>query len=114
MIYRRGFMELKQYLYTLKLVPKLIDENNWTDRENKIVEDHFEKLNELLKEDKLILAGKTSNMDENTFGIVIIQVETDEEANTIMVNDPAVKEGVMMAELFPYRVALFNKNFNVC
>jgi uncharacterized protein YciI len=45
-------------------------------------------------------------MDEKTFGIVIIEVESEEEALNIMNNDPAVSEGVMTAELFPYRVAL--------
>jgi uncharacterized protein YciI len=48
-------------------------------------------------------------MDEKTFGIVIIDVSSEEEAKNIMENDPAVKEGVMTAELFPYRVALIKK-----
>ena len=55
---------------------------------------------------KLILAGRTLNMDEKTFGIVILEVTSKEEAETIMKNDPAVSEGIMTAELFPYRVAL--------
>ena len=97
----------KQFIYVLKLKPGLL--NNFTDREEKIVDRHFNKLQELLKEGKLILAGRTSNMDEKTFGIVIIDVPSEEEAKNIMENDPAVKEGVMTAELFPYRVALIKK-----
>ena len=67
---------------------------------------HFNVLEKLHKDGKLILAGRTLNMDEKTFGIVILEVESEQEAQTIMKNDPAVSEGIMTAELFPYRVAL--------
>lgn len=97
----------KQFIYVLKLKHELL--NNFTDREEEIVDRHFNKLQELLKEGKLVLAGRTLNMDEKTFGIVIIDVSSEEEAKNIMENDPAVKEGVMTAELFPYRVALIKK-----
>jgi uncharacterized protein YciI len=83
--------------------------SNWTEKEEKIVERHFAKLQELLKEGKLILAGKTSGLDEKTFGIVILEVETEDEALNIMRNDPSVAEGIMEAELFPYDVALIRK-----
>lgn len=45
-------------------------------------------------------------MDEKTFGIVILEVESEDEAQTIMKNDPTVAERIMTAELFPYKVAL--------
>lgn len=99
-------MEKLQFLYQLKLIPSLLDETNWTEKENKIVQHHFEELQDLQKAGKLILAGRTLNMDENGFGIVILEVESEEEAQAFMENDPAVKEGIMEATLFPYRVAL--------
>ena len=99
-------MEKLQFLYQLKLIPSLLDESNWTEKENKIVQHHFEELQDLQKAGKLILAGRTLNMDDNGFGIVILEVESEEEAQTLMENDPAVKEGIMEATLFPYRVAL--------
>lgn len=95
-----------QFLYQLKLIPSLLEESNWTDNENKIVQHHFEELQQLQKTGKLILAGRTLNMDSSGFGIVILEVESEEEAITLMENDPAVKEGIMEAKLFPYRVAL--------
>lgn len=101
--------EKKQFIYVLKLIPYLLDENNWTEREEKIVNKHFVELQELLKEGKLVLAGRTLNMDEKTFGIVILEVDSEEEARTIMKNDPAVAEEIMTAELFPYRVALIKR-----
>lgn len=60
----------------------------------------------MLEEGKLILAGKTGGMDEKTFGIVIFEADSDEGAKLIMKSDPAVAEGIMKAELFPYNVAL--------
>lgn len=96
----------RQFIYILKLIPPLLEEANWADGENEIVGRHFANLQRLLEEGKLILAGKTAGLDEKTFGIVILEVASEEEAVTLMRNDPAVAEGIMTAELFPYRVAL--------
>ena len=93
-------------IYVLKLIPALLDEKNWTAREEAIVDRHFAKLQGLLEEGKLILAGKTDGLDERTFGIVIFEADSEEEARQVMKDDPAVAEGIMRAELFPYRVAL--------
>lgn len=99
--------EKKQFIYVLKLIPSLYQPENWTEKEEDIVSRHFAKLQDLLRYGKLILAGKTSGRDdEKTFGIVILEVESKEEALAIMNDDPAVAAGVMTAELFPYHVAL--------
>ena len=102
-------MEKLQFLYQLKLIPSLLDEENWTDRENDIIHHHFEVLQNLQNEGKLILAGRTLIMDPTGFGIVIVEVDSEEEAKELMESDPAVKEGIMEATLFPYRVALLRK-----
>lgn len=98
--------EKKQFIYVLRLLPHLINENNWTETENEAVDKHFNMLENLLEEGKLILAGRTLDSGEKRFGIVILEVESEEEAQYIMKNDPAVTETVMTAELFPYKVAL--------
>jgi uncharacterized protein YciI len=97
---------LKQFIYILKPIPRLIIEANWTDSDNAIVGRHFTHLQALLAEGTLILAGKTEGLDEKTFGIVIFESEDLESAQKLMRLDPAVHEGVMTAELFPYTVAL--------
>jgi uncharacterized protein len=102
-----------QFLYKLKLVPQLLDEKNWTEKENQIVSEHFISLQHLLNENKLILAGKTAGMDTSTFGIVIFQAESEPVAREVMENDPAVKKGIMTAELYPYSVALYNPHFSI-
>ena len=102
-------MEKKQFIYVLKLIPSLLEEANWTEREEDIVNRHFTRLQVLLKEGKLILAGRTLNMDEKTFGIVVFEADSEIDAENIKNSDPAVAEGVMTAKLFPYRVALIRE-----
>ena len=77
-----------------------------TEEETKAVSAHFEYLKGHQKQGILILAGRTLNIDESSFGIVIFNAESEEQARMIMESDPAVVEGVMQAELYPYRVAL--------
>lgn len=100
---------MNQYIYVLKLISRLTNELNWTKEDNKMVEDHLAYLKMLLNEGVIILAGRTLNEDDQMFGIVIFEAETQADAQAIMVNDPAVKSGIMIAELHPYRVALIRK-----
>lgn len=102
----KNSMEKLQFLYKLKLIPSLLDEDNWTDEENQIVQSHFETLQKLHQEGKVLLAGRTQNNDSTMFGIVILEVTSEEEALEIMYKDPAVKGGVMSATLFPYKIAI--------
>lgn len=104
---------MKQFLYKLKLRKDLLDDKNWTDKENKIVENHFLHLKEGTEQKRVILAGRTLNPDESSFGIVIFLATTKTEALEYMNQDPAVKHGIMTAKLFPYRVALIQNDFKV-
>ena len=44
------------------------------------------------------------------FGIVLFNAETVEEAREIRLSDPAVKNKVFRAELFPYKMARFGRD----
>lgn len=79
-----------------------------TPQETEIVSKHFAYLKSLRDNGTLLLAGRTSNSDSATFGISIFNAENDEAAQAIMQNDPAVQHGVMIAELYPYRMALLS------
>ncbi|MBA3713719.1 MAG: hypothetical protein H0W76_14890 [Pyrinomonadaceae bacterium] len=99
--------EKKQFIYVLKLIPRLLDEKKWTARDSQIVERHFRRLQQLHKEGIVVLAGRTLNeSDPNQMGIVILSVESEKEARAIMENDDAVKEKIMTAQLFPFGIAL--------
>lgn len=98
---------MNEYIYRLVLIERLNQDENWTNEDNQIVDKHFNYLKELLNQNKLILAGRTTNEDK--FGIVIFEAESDESAQEIMNNDPAILNGIMTGELYPYRVALMRK-----
>lgn len=107
-----GF-ELATYLYKLKLIERLQDEQNWTEKDEQIVHDHFHALQQLLERNQLIMAGRTLTEGPTTFGIVVFTAESEKEASAIMNQDPAVNNGIMTSELFPYSVALFNPSYKL-
>lgn len=61
--------EKKQFIYILRLTPALLNDSNWTKREEDIVDRHFSRLQKLLDEGKLILAGKTAGIDERPLAL---------------------------------------------
>lgn len=95
--------EGKQFIYVLHIVPKYLDRTIWTETENKIVSDHFEKLKKMFSEGIVSYAGRTENWDEKTFGIVVFNSESSDKAKEIAESDPAVKSGLMTVEVFPFR-----------
>ncbi len=98
-----------EFLYTLKVISRLQQNDAWTAQDELIVSDHFEKLKQLKEIGKLILAGRTLREDPSDFGIVILRTETEDEAQKLMEGDPAVAQGIMNADLYPYRVALIKE-----
>lgn len=77
-----------------------------TQEETEIMDSHFQYLNGLLSEQKLILAGPCL---DGAFGIVVFQAESMSSARNIMENDPSVMAGIMNAELHSYRVSLMQR-----
>lgn len=100
-----------EYIYILKLIERLENVKNWTDNDNDIVGEHFNNLLRLKEEGTLLLAGKTSGNDHDTFGVVIFKADSFEEAEKIMLNDPTLKKGIMTAKLWEYNVAVLNKKY---
>lgn len=98
----------KQFIIVLKLNPKWQDDKNWTEADNQAVGRHFAKLQQLQKEGKLIIAGRTTIKE--SMGIVILEAENETEARKVMENDDAVKAGIMSAEVFPFQTALMKGN----
>ena len=95
-----------QFLYKIQPTRLAMLTEGPTPAEEKIVSEHFGYIEALNEQSALILAGRTLNSDASSFGIVIFKASSEQAARQIMENDPAVKQGVMKAELFPYRVAL--------
>ena len=97
--------EPQQFIYRVQPTrPAMLTEGPTPD-EAEVVEQHAAYVSELTKQGVVQLAGRTLNADPSAFGIVIFRADSEPAARSIMERDPAVKHGVMRAELFPYRIA---------
>lgn len=95
---------MQHFLYVLRVTRLEQLTQGPTEREAEIVSQHVDYLMALAESGTMLLFGRTTENDERTFGIALFQVESEQEAQTIMENDPAVKFGVMNATLHPYRI----------
>jgi len=94
------------FIYLLRLVnPE--SPARMSPKEKAVVDEHFEYLKKCLAERKLSLAGRCLNGE---FGIVIFHADSEKQAEDFMKNDPAIKGGVMTAELYPFRIALMERS----
>jgi uncharacterized protein YciI len=75
-----------------------------TDEEQAVWGAHFERLQRLLDEGTLILAGPTLG-PVNT-GICVFEAEDEAAARRIVDDDPAVASGIARGELRPFRASL--------
>jgi len=77
-----------------------------TETEARIVGEHFEYLQRLCAEGKLVLAGPSHVEIGDTIGICVYDVEDEAEVRAFIAADPAIVNGVMTAELRPLRIAV--------
>lgn len=97
---------MEQFIYTLiPTRPEMLTEEP-TERENEAIESHFTYLSDLKEKGVVKLAGRTTNTDASSFGVVIFAAEDEDAARQLMAHDPAVKEHVLAAKMFPFRIAL--------
>ena len=96
---------MPEFLYTVR--PSRIEmlTDGPTSEEAHVLEAHARYVSGLASDGVVELAGRTQTADASTFGIVIFRAEDEHAARSIMEGDPAVEHGVMISELFPYRVA---------
>lgn len=97
---------MEKFLYKLTPIRPEMLEEGLTEKENEITESHFAYLSDLKDKGVVKLAGRTTNTDTSGFGVVILEAEDEEAARLVMANDPAVKESVLAAKIFPFRIAL--------
>lgn len=98
------------FLYKIQpMRPEMLSVGS-TAEEDEIISQHFAYLQDLTDDGVVLLAGRTLNTDPSSFGIIILTAGSEKEARQIMQNDPAVRQQVMRAELYPFRIALSAKN----
>jgi uncharacterized protein YciI len=72
------------------------------DERKEIFAGHFANIGRLADEGKLVVAGPFAKNDRSYRGLYIFNVATIEEAEKLVVLDPAVKAGVFVPELTPW------------
>ena|SRR5438132_893856 len=99
----------KQFIYVLKLVPRLHSDSAWAKEDKMALDRHLTRFQHSIETGELILAGRTREPGDKTFGIAIFQAKDETAARQFMESDPAVVAGLMTAELHPFAVALERK-----
>jgi uncharacterized protein YciI len=75
-----------------------------TPEEDRVWSEHFARLQRLLAEGTLVLAGPT--LGQVNTGLVIINAPDEATARRIMETDPTIAQGYARGELRPFRVSL--------
>ncbi len=99
-----GKPELKEFLYLIQLTRPDMLRSGPTPEESTAVQNHANYLKDLTAKGTVILAGRTLNNDETTFGIIVFRAASEEAAREIMNGDPAVQKKVFRAALYPFSV----------
>lgn len=99
----------KQFIYVLRLVPRLHSDTKWTKEDEAAIGRHLARFKDAHKSGQLILAGRTMEPGDKTFGIAIFEAADEAAARAFMQADPAVAEGIMTAEVHPFAVVLERK-----
>lgn len=97
------------FIYVLHLVPRLHDDNAWTDADKQAVGEHFRRLKADTEQGKVIFAGRTLEPGATTFGIVVFEAATPADAEAYANRDPAVVGGVMRVDTHPFALVLQRK-----
>jgi uncharacterized protein len=94
----------------LHLVPRLYDDKAWTAEDKAAVDRHLANFKAAVQSGQLILAGRTRETGDKTFGIAVFEAADEAAAREFMEADPAIAAGVTTAELHPFSVGLQRKN----
>jgi len=79
--------------------------NDATEEENKIMGAHFQYLKKLAAEGKVVMAGPSIN-GTKSFGLVVVEVDAEAEAQKILQDDPSYTAGLQKGEVLPFRIAI--------
>ncbi|WDI30781.1 YciI family protein [Hyphococcus flavus] len=88
---------MRSYIFVMLRTGPADAEITDAERRNELFAGHFANIRNLAEEGKLVLAGPLSN-GTNERGLYVLNVETIEDAQALMENDPTIVAGVFTAE----------------
>jgi uncharacterized protein YciI len=97
--------QTKHFIYVFDPIrPELVtDPDSWTEEDEQIGERHAIYLMQGAEKGTVLLAGRS--LDGMGPAVVIIEAESEIEAQRFMEADPFIAEGLMRASLHPFRAA---------
>lgn len=98
------------YVYVLKLVPRLHDEQAWTETDKGTVGRHFQRLKDATAAGQVVFAGRTMESGDKTFGLVVFEADNEAAAKKFADEDPAVAGGAMTVTVHPFALVLQRKS----
>lgn len=98
-----------RFIYVLRLVERLHDDKAWTKPDEEAVGRHFRHLKAATESGQVIMAGRTMEPGDKTFGLVLFEADTADAAQAFAESDPAVHAGVMTVEVHPFALVLMRK-----
>ncbi len=76
----------------------------WTDEDNRVAAEHYERLRQATEDGKVLLAGLST--DGRGPAVVIFEAASEAAARHFMEDDPFVRNGLFTATLHPFRASL--------
>lgn len=101
-------MAQPQWLYVLRVTRPDMLTNGPTTEESATIGRHAAHVDQLAKDGVMLMVGRTQTSTPDTLGLAVFVADDEAAARRIMASDPAIKEGVMTGELFPYKIAFGN------
>src|SRR5260370_35198148 len=80
----------KQFIYVLRLVPRLYSDSNWTKEDKTVLERHLARFQEATKSGQSILAVPTKHPGAKKYGIAIFQKANEAATRAFMKPNPPV------------------------
>ena len=100
--------DIPQFIYRIVPVRPEMLVAGPTEHEMQVMTVHFAHLQKLAADGVVLMAGRTVDTGADTWGIVVFRAASPAEAEAVMRSDPAIAQGLMRCELFPYRVAVWS------
>lgn len=88
--------------YVLVILKSGANVDTDADKKSTAFKGHMANINKLVEDKKLIVAGPIGKNDNNYRGIFILDVKSIEEAETLLLTDPAIKANYLQPELYKW------------
>lgn len=100
--------DYQHFVYMIRPARGLDFLENPTPEEEQAMSAHFAYLKAATEAGTVLMAGPCI-AGADTFGLVVLRVESESAAQAFMDGDPSVQAGVQNAKLYPFRLSLWGK-----